>query len=124
MGLNGLRLAPPATTAWTPPPRYASPGKFTEREVTLGSGSFAVPGTLTLPRGRGPRPGVVLLASGAADRDGEPRARPGGERPQHVDAAVVAGIADWLVPGRGRGPIARLFSGPRRFDRLCGGRLR
>ena len=25
------------------------------------------------------------------------------ERPQHVDAAVVAGIADWPVPGRGRG---------------------
>ena len=47
-----------------------------------------------------------------------------GERPQHVDAAVAAGIADWLVPGRGRGPIARLFSGPRRFHRLCGGRLR
>jgi dienelactone hydrolase len=66
--LNGLRLAPSATTPWTPP-RYASPGKFTEREVTLGSGSLAVPGTLTLPRGRGPRPGVVLLASGPADRD-------------------------------------------------------
>ncbi len=46
------------------------------------------------------------------------------ERPQHVDAAVVAGIADWLAPGRGRGPIARIFSGPRRPRRLCGGRLR
>ena len=48
----------------------------------------------------------------------------GVERPQHVDAAVVGGIADWLAPGRGRGPIARLFSGPRRLHRLCGGRLR
>jgi hypothetical protein len=48
----------------------------------------------------------------------------GGQHGEHVDAAVVAGIADWLVPGRRRGPIARLFSGPRRFDRLCGGRLR
>ena len=66
--LNGFRLAPPATTAWAPP-RYASPGKFVEREVTLGSGPLAVPGTLTLPRGRVLRPGVVLLASGPADRD-------------------------------------------------------
>lgn len=66
--VNGFRLAPPATTAWTPP-RYASPGRFTEREVTLGSGPLAVPGTLTLPKGRGRRPGAVLIASGPADRD-------------------------------------------------------
>jgi uncharacterized protein len=66
--VNGFRLAPPATTEWTPPP-YASPGRFTEREVTLGSGPLAVPGTLTLPKGRGRRPGVVLIASGPADRD-------------------------------------------------------
>ncbi len=66
--LNGFRLAPPATSAWRPP-RYASARRFTEREVTLGSGPLAVPGTLTLPTGRGRRPGVVLLASGPADRD-------------------------------------------------------
>jgi dienelactone hydrolase len=66
--LNGFRLAPPATTAWTPP-RYAAPGRFTEREVTVGSGPLAVRGTLTRPRGRGLRPGVVLIASGPADRD-------------------------------------------------------
>jgi hypothetical protein len=46
------------------------------------------------------------------------------ERPQHVDGAVVASIADWLAPGRGRGPIARIFSGRWRRHRLCGGRLR
>ena len=46
------------------------------------------------------------------------------ERPQHVDPAAVAGIADWLVPGGGRGPIARLYRGRRRLHRLCGGRLR
>lgn len=66
--LNGFRLAPPAGAAWTPP-RYAAPGRFTEREVTLGPEPLAVPGTLTLPRGRRQRPGVVLLASGPADRD-------------------------------------------------------
>jgi uncharacterized protein len=66
--LNGFRLAPPAGATWSPP-RYAAPGRFTEREVTLGPEPLAVPGTLTLPRGRRQRPGVVLLASGPADRD-------------------------------------------------------
>jgi dienelactone hydrolase len=66
--LHGLRLAPLASAAWTPP-GYAAPGKFTEREVTVGAGPLAVPGTLTRPRGRGRRPGVVLLASGPADQD-------------------------------------------------------
>ncbi|MGW3961152.1 serine aminopeptidase domain-containing protein [Amycolatopsis sp. NPDC005003] len=66
--LHGLRLAPPAGTSWTPP-AYAGPGRFTEREVTVGTGPLAVPGTLTVPRRRGPRPGLVLLASGPADRD-------------------------------------------------------
>jgi uncharacterized protein len=66
--LHGFRLAPADNAAWTPP-GYAAPGRFTEREVTVGSGPLAVPGTLTLPRGRGGRPAVVLLASGPADRD-------------------------------------------------------
>src|ERR1700761_5725137 len=35
--LAGFRLAPPAGPAWAPP-RYAAPGRFAEREVTLGTG--------------------------------------------------------------------------------------
>ncbi|MEU9023471.1 hypothetical protein [Actinomadura sp. NPDC048394] len=68
--LNGLRLAPGGTAApWNPPP-YADPSAFEEREVTVGSGPLAVPGTLTLPRTNGPRPGVVLLSGGGPfDRD-------------------------------------------------------
>lgn len=66
--LHGLRLAPPSGTSWAPP-AYAEPERFTEREVTVGAGPLAVPATLTLPRGRGPWPGLVLLASGPADRD-------------------------------------------------------
>lgn len=67
--LQGLRLAPAATTSWTPP-SYAAPRTFDERDVTLGDGPLAVPGTLSVPRGRGPRPGVVLLAGGGPfDRD-------------------------------------------------------
>lgn len=65
--LHGLRLAPPSGT-WEPP-AYAVPERFTEHEVTVGSGPLAVPGTLTLPKGRGPWPAVVLLGSGPCDRD-------------------------------------------------------
>jgi uncharacterized protein len=50
---------------------YADPSKFTDREVTVGSGEWALPGTLTLPKGRtGPFPAVVLVhGSGPNDRD-------------------------------------------------------
>jgi dienelactone hydrolase len=66
--LHGLRLAPPSGTTWEPP-AYAEPDRFTEHEVTVGTGPLAVPGTITRPRGRGPWPGLVLLTSGPADRD-------------------------------------------------------
>jgi len=67
--LHGLRLAPPQTTSWVPP-RYAAGRRFTEHEVTVGSGPLAVPGTMTVPRGRGHWPGVVLLSGGGPfDRD-------------------------------------------------------
>lgn len=68
--LQGLRLAAPeGATSWTPP-SYANPKKFDERDVMVGSGPLAVPGTLSLPHGHGPRPGVVLLPPmGSFDRD-------------------------------------------------------
>ena len=65
--LHDLVLAPPVAS-WAPPP-YASPRKFTEHEITVGSGSLAVPGTMTLPRKGGPHPGVVMLTAGPFDRD-------------------------------------------------------
>src|SRR5262245_25217791 len=46
--MHGLRLAPPAATSWEPP-GYANPKRLVEHEVTVGSGSLVVPGTLTLP---------------------------------------------------------------------------
>ncbi|NJP93060.1 hypothetical protein HCN51_27035 [Nonomuraea sp. FMUSA5-5] len=67
--LRDLRLAPPPTEPWTPPP-YARRDSFDEHEVTVGSGALAVPGTLSLPRGDGPWPAVVLLSGGGPfDRD-------------------------------------------------------
>ncbi|MFF2809119.1 hypothetical protein ACFVT2_18420 [Streptomyces sp. NPDC058000] len=67
--LNGIRLAPPACEPWAAP-SYADPDAFEEHEVTLGAGALAVAGTVTVPRGDGPWPGVVLLSGGGPfDRD-------------------------------------------------------
>lgn len=63
--VTGVWLSP----AWSAP-GYADPDRFDERELVVGSGRFAVPGTLTLPRGEGPFPAVVLVhGSGPHDRD-------------------------------------------------------
>ncbi len=51
-------------------PAYVDTSKFNEREVTLGTGDWQLPGTLTLPKGDGPFPAVVLVhGSGPNDRD-------------------------------------------------------
>lgn len=51
-------------------PPYAKKDAFQEKEVTVGSGEWALPGTLTLPVGAGPFPAVVLVhGSGPHDRD-------------------------------------------------------
>jgi uncharacterized protein len=50
----------------TPP--YAEPTKFHSEEVTVGE--FKLPGTITIPNGKGPFPAVVLIhGSGPNDRD-------------------------------------------------------
>jgi dienelactone hydrolase len=52
------------------PPSYARPDSFRESAVTVGSGEWALPGTLALPMGAGPFPAVVLVhGSGPHDRD-------------------------------------------------------
>ncbi|MGH2441545.1 MAG: alpha/beta hydrolase family protein [Chloroflexota bacterium] len=72
--LTGLQFVPrgdaqPAAL-WLPP-TYVDQDCFDEHSVTLGSGSLAVPGSLSLPREPGPLPALLILGgSGPTDREG------------------------------------------------------
>ena len=67
--IAGLFFAP-ATNAEYAPPTYVKTDSFREKEVTIGTNEWALPGTLTTPVGNGPFPAVVLIhGSGPNDRD-------------------------------------------------------
>jgi dienelactone hydrolase len=66
--ISGFAFRPGAVSYSVP--AYANPSAYTEQAVTVGSGEWALPATLTRPAGGGPFPGVVLVhGSGPNDRD-------------------------------------------------------
>lgn len=66
--IAGLHFAP-VSQAYTDP-GYVDRTKFDERDVAVGSGEWMLPGTLALPKGKGPFRAVVLVhGSGPNDRD-------------------------------------------------------
>jgi len=68
--ISGLWFLPPGTSLEYKIPAYAKPDSFIEKEVTVGSGEWPLPGTLTVPKGTGPFPAVILVhGSGPNDRD-------------------------------------------------------
>ncbi len=68
--ISGLFFVPSKVTAGYQPPSYASLASFSEKEVQVGMGEFTLPGLLSLPKGRGPFPAVVLVhGSGPHDKD-------------------------------------------------------
>jgi hypothetical protein len=59
----------PVEAPWSAPD-YANPGAFHEQSVTITTGPWQLPGTLTEPNGAGPFPAVVLVqGSGPRDED-------------------------------------------------------
>jgi len=69
--IAGFQFVPSLPPAKYEPPAYADPAKFEEREVTVGAGGdWPLQGTLAIPKGVGPFPGLVLVhGSGPNDRD-------------------------------------------------------
>ena len=68
--VGGLFFRPAAQAVAYTPPAYANAAAYAESEVTVGTGQWALPATLTMPIGPGPVPAVVLVhGSGPGDRD-------------------------------------------------------
>jgi uncharacterized protein len=68
--VSTFRIVPAGSGSIWEPPAYARPDRFTERAATVGNAPWALPGTLTLPQGKGPFPAVVLVhGSGPHDQD-------------------------------------------------------
>ncbi|MGE3489858.1 MAG: alpha/beta fold hydrolase [Vicinamibacterales bacterium] len=68
--VGGLAIRPSALAVAYAPPAYANPAAYVESEVTVGTGQWALPGTLTMPVAFDPAPAVVLVhGSGPGDRD-------------------------------------------------------
>ncbi len=68
--ISGLFFVPTRSVVAYQRPPYARPSTYQEREVQIGSGQWALPGTLTVPVGDGLFPAVVLVhGSGPNDRD-------------------------------------------------------
>ncbi len=68
--VTGLQFRPAQGMYEFKPPPYAKPESYREEKIAVGSGEWALPGTLTLPTGEGPFPAAVLVhGSGPQDRD-------------------------------------------------------
>ncbi|MBI2270249.1 MAG: DUF3887 domain-containing protein [Bacteroidetes bacterium] len=66
----GIFFAPPTAEGGYKEPSYANSRAFNEQNITIHSGEYALPGTLTLPIGGEKFPLVILVAgSGPNDRD-------------------------------------------------------
>lgn len=74
--------------AWAQEPADPTGPGWSEREFTVGEGRLSLPGTLSMPKGAGPFPAVVLVhGSGPSDRDGT-------VGPNHPLRDIAQGLAE------------------------------
>ncbi|MEM0492523.1 MAG: alpha/beta hydrolase [Candidatus Thermoplasmatota archaeon] len=68
--IAGMQILPVQRAYEYTPPDYVDATAFYEINITIGSEEWVLPGTMTIPNGEGPYPGVVLVhGSGQNDRD-------------------------------------------------------
>lgn len=68
--VTGLFFKPSSYSPAYRTPDYVDTDSFTEKSVTVRTGRYELPGTLSIPKGGGPFPAVVLVhGSGPNDRD-------------------------------------------------------
>ena len=66
----GARFAPAKAAVKYAAPPYVKKESFTEKDVDVTWDGWTAKGTLTVPKGKGPFPGVVLVqGSGNCNRD-------------------------------------------------------
>lgn len=68
----------------SPPPPYAPPEAFDEFRMTFGQAPWELDGTLTMPKGQGPFPAVVIIGPGGGFA---------GESPNRWDRDMAQGLA-------------------------------